>query len=163
MSVDPLQLHREATLFLAYLNPLAMYTPGGVDHRVFLEDDPTTQGSLPQLRGGDVDVAVFSLGIPTRSIAPLPQAGGAKPQRTVVPVFDGAESVEYLLRCLDDFQAVVGHASDSAGLALSVKEIEALNAAGKNTCDGIARNIFRSSEKDVSLSRNLKTSEAGTR
>lgn len=131
MSVDPLQLHREATLFLAYLNPLATYTGGGVDHRVFRKDDPTTQGSLPQLRRGDVDVAVFSLGIPTRSIAPLSQADDKKPQRTVVPVFDGAESVEYLFRCLDDFQEVVARAVDDAGLARSVREIEDLNAAGK--------------------------------
>jgi membrane dipeptidase len=82
---------------------------------------------LAQLRRGAVDVAVLSLGIPPR----VNRRNDGKRERTVAPVFEGAAGVEYLWRSLDDFQDVVARASDCAGIARSVAEIEALNAQNK--------------------------------
>jgi len=123
-----LDFHREATVFLGYMNPVARYGPEGPHHALFLEDDPSTQGALPQLRRGGVDAGVVSFGVPTiRFNSP---AAGVGASSAVRPVLDGPAGVRYVRRCLDDFRDALG-VSTEAGIAASSTEIDALNARGK--------------------------------
>lgn len=110
-------IHRDSTLFLAYLNPVATYLRGGIDYSPLLQDDPAYQGSLPKLKRGNVDVAAYSLGVPTR-----PFAGGA------VPIFEGDAAVQYVLRNLRDFREMLDRAKSEVGIANDVADIENLNA-----------------------------------
>lgn len=125
-----LRLHRDASLVLGYMNVGASYHEAGPDHSQFLDDNPRSQATLPQLQRGGVDVAVVSFGVPTESTrAYSPDDKSEEPW--LFPIFDGAQGVAHLKRCLNDFQSVVGRAPGQAGIARSLGEIEALNAAGK--------------------------------
>jgi len=62
--IDVSALHREATVFLGYMNPAIRFLPdGGMDAGLFFERTPWGQGCFPRLREGGVDVVSLSFGL----------------------------------------------------------------------------------------------------
>jgi membrane dipeptidase len=118
-------------VLLAYSNPQRRFLTSSVDFSWFGEDDPALQGSLPRLREGGVDVVVLSYSVPIEPLQPVGSGRGARAAPAWGPVFQGAEQVKYVLHCLDSLIRTIEAHADEAEVALTVRDVERINQAGK--------------------------------
>ncbi len=111
VSPETRRFHRDIPVCLSYINPALTHRPDGLDATECFNETPTwSQASVPQLRDGGVDVAVFSHGLAQSEL------------------FPGLEAVRYMLRSLD---AMVDAAERTPGTRIlrSATDLDAALAA----------------------------------
>ena len=125
-----LALHRDATVFLGYVNPACHYRKDAFDYSWFTSDDPRVQGSSPRMRQGGVDVAALSFGVICEATGPADEQGNASGPLWG-PLFPEAEHKQYFIRHLDGLRREMDRHTDEMAPARSTADIRRINGEGK--------------------------------